>query len=137
MNHLLRAGLLVCALATSALAQTATSVPLTGAVTATAAAPISGTCTFAAGTAACGPFAPSFGFPIRLLLKGGASFTAYVGTTSGSDCSTVNQLTAGGQPIGYTASADEYVDLPPTSGNVKYCLMLSVASGTETYAVRQ
>lgn len=137
MTHLLRAGLLACALAAPVLAQNATSVPLTGAVTATAAAPTSGTCTFAAGTAACGPFAPSFGFPIRLLLKGGASFTAYVGTTTGNDCSTVNQLTAGGQPIGYTASADEYVDVPPTSGNVKYCLILTVASGTETYAVRQ
>lgn len=115
----------------------ATSTPLTGAVTSTAATPTSGACAFAAGTAACGPFAGQLGLPVRLVLKGGASFTGYVGTTTGSDCAGVNQLTAGGQPIAYAGSVDEYVDLPPTTGGVKHCLVLTVASGTETYAVRQ
>ena len=159
-TNLLRAGVVACALwaGAPALAQyancvvkdaggacvpghalvvgAATSTPLTGSVTASGATPSSGACAFASGTATCGPFVPQLGLPVRLVVRGGASFSGYVGTSI-DGCASVNPLTAGGVPQSYAAQVDEYVDLPPTSGSVAYCLVLSVTSGTATYAVRQ
>lgn len=137
MIHLLRAGAMALACVAAPLfAQTATSVPISGSVSASAATPSAGSCGFAAGTAICGPFLPSPRLPIRLLLRGGASFAGYVGTSI-DNCATVNQLTAGGAAVSFAGSADEYVDVAPTTGNVGYCLVLTVSSGTENYAVRQ
>lgn len=133
MKHLLWAGAVALAWATAVFGQTATSVAMTGSVTSSGA---TGPCVFASGTATCGPFLPSQRLPVRLLLKGGASFTATIGT-SVDNCASVNALTTGGTVIGYSGSVDEYVDVPPTTGNIGYCLVLAVASGTEAYAVRQ
>ena len=117
----------------------AASTPATGTVTATAVTPTSGTAALAGGSAVIS-FAPTLGLPVRVVLRGGATFTAYVGT-SVDGCATINPLTVAGQQWAtFTASADEYVDTPvstATAGGIKYCLVVTVTSGTETYGVRQ
>ena len=118
----------------------APSIPALGTVTATAVTSTSGTTpTFASGTATI-PFTPTIGLPIRIILKGGATFSAYVGTSANA-CASVNPLTVGGQPWAtFTGSADEYVDTPVTtiaSAGLTYCLVATVTSGTLTYGVRQ
>jgi len=133
MKHLLWAGAVALAFGSPACAQTATSVALTGSVTLSAA---TGPCSFAGGTATCGPFLPSARLPVRLLLKGGASFSAIIGTSVDA-CATVNALTAGGSAVIYAGSVDEYVDVPPTTGNIGYCLKMTISSGSETFVVRQ
>ena len=136
----------LCAAAPLA-AQSSPGFPLAGTVTSSAgtlnSTPPSASCSTTSGTTACGPFAPTLGSPqrdappVRIVLKGGASFTGYLATTVTGDCSSYNQLTAGGTPISFSGSADEFVDVPPGTGGVQYCIVLTVASGTETFAVRQ
>ena len=117
------------------------ATPLIGSVTSSDAAltstPAGASCSFASGTGICGPFLPQVGLPIRLILGGGASYSGYLGTTTGSDCSSISQLTPGGFPLNFTSSYNDYVDIPPTSGGVKYCLRLTVSSGTQNFVVRQ
>lgn len=112
------------------------STAQTGTVTSSAATASTGAATFASGTAKIGPLAPTVGFPIRLKLLGTWSGTAYVGTSVDS-CATVNQLTAGGSGVAYSANANEIIDAPANTGPDTYCLVATVSTGTLTYALRQ
>lgn len=114
----------------------ASSTAATGTVTSSAVTSTGGTTpVFSAGTATI-PFTPTLGYGVRLILTGGATFTASVGTSVNA-CTTVNTLTAGGTPISYTGSVNEFIDAPATTAtSIVYCLVIAVTSGTESYAVR-
>lgn len=115
----------------------ATSTPCIVSATTSAATPTGCTATGSAGTYVVGPFTPQPGYPIRLVTTGTWVGTIAVGTSVDS-CATVNALTVAGLTWGsYTGNANEAVDVPPTTGGVKYCLSITVTSGTLSAALRQ
>lgn len=113
----------------------ASSTAATGSVTSSAVNATTGaTPAFSSGTATI-PFTPKIGYGVRLVLNGGATFIASVGTSVDA-CATVTTLTAGGAAVSYTGSVNEYIDVPVTTIPVVYCLVIAVTSGTENYGVR-
>jgi hypothetical protein len=126
----------------TSVAASAASTAATGTVTTTSATATSGTTpAFSSGTATIS-FTPARGYPVRVVLDGGAAWTGYLGT-SVNGCTSIHKLTSGGVATTYSQAAggdgmDEYLDLPPTTvtSSFVYCLVLTVTSGTETYAVR-
>ncbi|NKI99576.1 hypothetical protein [Novosphingobium sp. SG707] len=115
----------------------ASSTPCTVSATTSAATPTGCTATGSAGVYVVGGFAPQAGYPIRLVTTGTWAGTIAVGT-SVDNCTTVNALTVAGQTWGsYTGNANEAVDVPVTTGSVKYCLSISLTSGTINAALRQ
>lgn len=90
-----------------------------------------------AGNYVAGPFTPQPGYAVRLVATGTWAGSIAVGT-SVDGCATINALTAGGQGWGnYTANANENVDTPATTGGIKYCLSITITSGTLRAALRQ
>lgn len=115
----------------------ATSSPCTVSATTSAATPTGCTASGSAGVYVVGGFTPQAGYPIRLVTTGIWTGTIAVGT-SVDNCATVNALTVAGQTWGsYTSNVNEAVDVPVTTGSVKYCLSISLASGTLNAALRQ
>lgn len=115
----------------------ATSTPCTVSATTSTATPTGCAASGSAGSYVVGGFAPQAGYPIRLVTTGTWSGTVAVGT-SVDNCATVNALTVAGQTWGsYTSNANEAVDVPVTTGGVKYCLSISLSSGTLNAALRQ
>lgn len=115
----------------------AISTPCVIAAAPTVATPSGCTYTGSAGAYIVGPFVPQAGYPVRLVATGTWTGSITVGTSM-DNCATVNALTVAGQTWGsYTGNANEAVDVPPTTGGVKYCLSLTVTSGTLNVALRQ
>lgn len=115
----------------------ATSTACVVSATSTATTPTGCTSTGSAGTYIVGPFTAQAGYPVRLVTTGTWTGSIAVGTSIDS-CATVNALTVAGQSWGtFTGNANEAVDVPPTTGSVKYCLSITVSSGTITAALRQ
>ena len=115
----------------------ASSTPCTVSATTSAATPTGCTASGSGGSYVVGGFSPQAGYPIRLVTTGTWSGTIAVGTSI-DNCTTVNALTVAGQTWGsYTSNANEAVDVPVTTGGVKYCLSISLTSGTLNAALRQ
>lgn len=110
----------------------ASSTPCTVTATTSAATPTGCTATGSAGTYIVGPFAPKPGYPVRLTTIGTWTGTITEGT-SFDNCATVIPITVAGQSWGsFTNNVNEVPDFPATTMNFKYCLSISLTSGTIT-----